>query len=187
MRAGLIVGPHDPTNRFTYWVTRMARGGNVLVPEPKDQSVQFIDARDLAQWMLHMCETSASGTYNVTGPALPRTMEQTLQGIRAGVPGAGELVWVGENFLVEEGVEPWSELPLWLARSAHPEESGFLSLDIRSALHAGLAFRPLSETVQDTLEWVKTEAGGGLGDAGLHPRKEAELLDRWQRLRAVER
>lgn len=184
VRAGLIVGPHDPTNRFTYWVTRMAEGGRVLAPEPRDQPVQFVDARDLSAWMLNGLESSTMGAYNVTGPGVPITIEDTLHGIRAALSSKADLVWVDEDFLVKESVQPWTELPLWLAPGSNPDHRGFLALDNRRALDAGLRFRPLSETVRDTLasadsEEVQHTTPSGVGRAGLDPEREAELLNRW--------
>lgn len=182
VRAGLIVGPHDPTNRFTYWVTTLARGGRVLAPEPRTQPVQLIDVRDLSGWMVRMIESRAPGVYNATGPESPLSMRETLEQVRAAVRGDAELVWADEGFLLEQGVIPWTELPLWLAPQANPESRGFLALDVCRALAAGLTFRPLAVTARDTLEWadsgtVVRRTPSGVEPAGLDTEREQELLD----------
>jgi 2'-hydroxyisoflavone reductase len=151
VRAGLVVGPHDPTDRFTYWPRRIADGGPVLAAE-RSQPVQLIDARDLATFMVDGMEAGRTGVYNVTGPARPTTMEQLLATCLA-VSGSGaEPVWVGEDALLEHGVEPWSELPLWLPAA----DAGFMQVDASRAREAGLHVRPLAETVADTLAWDRT-------------------------------
>lgn len=185
VRAGLIVGPHDPTNRFTYWVTRLGRGGQVLAPEPQTQPVQLIDVRDLSGWMVRMVESSAPGVYNATGPESPLLMRETLEQINEAVGGAAELVWVDERFLLDQGVTPWSELPLWLAPEANPENRGFLALDVCRALGAGLTFRPLAVTARDTLEWANSgssdhQTASGVAPAGLDAERELKLLDAWE-------
>jgi 2'-hydroxyisoflavone reductase len=171
VRAGLIVGPYDPTGRFTYWVHRIAGGGEVLVPEPRHQPVQLIHARDLADWMLAMADRGEAGVFNATGPETPLTMEGLLQEIREETGTDARLVWVGERTLVERGVEAWSDLPLWLAPETNPESAGFLAVDVSKAVAAGLRFRPLARTIRDTLEQAETTP-----QAGLDPARERELL-----------
>ena len=185
VRAGLVVGPYDPTNRFTYWVTRIAAGGDVVAPEPRDQSVQFVDGRDLADWIVRMAEERRAGVFNATGPERPFTMESLLAGIRSATGSDARLTWVDERFLLEAGVEPFQDLPFWLAPSANPDFAGFLALDVSKALAARLAFRPLRETVADTLEWARTEpppakdVGVRLDAAGISRERERELLAAW--------
>lgn len=174
VRAGLLVGPYDDTGRFTYWVHRVARGGDVLVPEPRDQPVQLVDARDLAAWILDMAETGSTGTFNATGPAEPLTMAGLVHEIAAATGSNAHLVWVPEDFLAEHGVEMWSDLPLWLAPKRHPELDGFLAVDVGRALAAELRFRPLAETIRDTLAGAATTA-----DAGLAAEREHALLAAW--------
>lgn len=168
IRPGLIVGPHDPTGRFTYWPHRIARGGDVLAPEPRDAQVQFIDVRDLAEWMVRLAEEGASGYFNATGPAERMTMEQLLEACRATVDPDARLVWVDADLLREREVGEWMELPLWLS---DPEMAGLLHADISKAIAQGLTFRPVGDTIRATLaEAALTDA------AGLKPEREQELL-----------
>jgi 2'-hydroxyisoflavone reductase len=151
VRAGLIVGPHDPTDRFTYWPRRLADGGTVLAPGDPKQPVQLIDARDLGAFLVHLAEQRTNGVFNGTGPAQPLTLGETL----ARISGDAELVWVDDQTLLDAEVGPWMELPLWLPGE---EYAGLLRADISNALAAGLTFRPLEETARDTLAW-SLEAG----------------------------
>jgi 2'-hydroxyisoflavone reductase len=171
VRAGLIVGPYDPTGRFTYWVHRIARGGEVLVPEPRDQPVQLIHARDLADWMLAMADRGEAGVFNATGPEAPLTMQGLLEEIRQETGSDARLVWVGERTLLDRGVEAWSDLPLWVAPETNPESAAFLAVDVSKAVAAGLSFRPLARTIRDTLEQAEPSP-----QAGLDPGRERELL-----------
>lgn len=150
-RAGLIVGPHDPTDRFTYWPRRLAERGEVLAPGTPDQPVQLIDARDLGAFLLRLAEDRTGGVFNATGPAAPLTLGETL----ARIGGGANVVWVDDRTLLDAGVGPWTELPLWLPGE---EYAGLLRADISRALAAGLTFRPLEETARDTLAWSR-EAG----------------------------
>jgi 2'-hydroxyisoflavone reductase len=175
VRAGLIVGPYDPTGRFTYWAHRVARGGDVLAPEPRDQPVQLIHARDLANWILDMAEGRRAGVFNVTGPAEPLTLEELIDACVDATESDPRLVWVDERFLVDRGVQPWSELPLWLAPGRNPGDAGFLGMDVSRALAAGLRFRPLGETIRDTLAGAEPTT-----EAGLAPERESELLEAWK-------
>jgi 2'-hydroxyisoflavone reductase len=171
VRAGLIVGPYDPTGRFAYWVHRIASGGEVLAPEPRDQPVQLVHARDLADWMLNAAARGETGVFNATGPEKPLTMETLVAEIRAATGSDARFTWVDERALVEHGVEAWSDLPLWLAPGTNPELANFLAIDVSKAVAAGLRFRPLADTVRDTLEQAETTA-----KAGLDPARERELL-----------
>jgi 2'-hydroxyisoflavone reductase len=173
VRPGLIVGPHDPTNRFTYWVTRIARGGDVLAPEPRDQPVQVIDARDLAGFVLRLA-VGGNGLYNAVGDVA--TMASTLTTIAEATDAAARLHWVGEDRLLAAGLEPWSDVPLWLAPGRDPAYAGFLAMSNARARAAGLELRPLAETVRDTLGWART-APAPIGPvAGLDPDVEQRLL-----------
>jgi 2'-hydroxyisoflavone reductase len=173
VRPGLISGPHDPTDRFTYWPRRVAAGGEVLAPDRPELRVQFIDVRDLAGWMVKMSAEQQTGTYNATGPAYELRMGKLLEECEA-VGGDAKIVWVSEEFLEENGVEPFTELPLWVPR----EYAGMLAVDCGKAIAAGLTFRPVSETIRDVLEWDTNRAEPDLA-AGLEPEKERELLSAW--------
>jgi 2'-hydroxyisoflavone reductase len=175
VRAGLIVGPYDPTGRFTYWVHRVAKGGDVVAPEPREQAVQLVHARDLADWMLDMAERREAGVFNATGPAKPLTMEHVLEACIEATTSDARLVWVDENFLVDNDVEPWSDLPLWLAPNHNPGDANFLTMDTSKALAAGLRFRPLQETIRDTLTRARPTSG-----AGLSAERETEILEAWK-------
>ena len=151
MRAGLLVGPHDPTERFSVWVRRLRAGGRVSAPADRDQPVQLVDARDLATWMLDGVERGRLGTFNATGPAEPLTLGETLQRVSNATGGGAELDWVEGDTLLARGLEPWDDVPLWLDLPRHPELRGFMAVDVARALAAGLAFRPLEQTVRDIL------------------------------------
>jgi len=176
VRPGLIVGPHDPTDRFTYWPRRLARGGEVLAPGDPGRQVQLIDARDLAAWLVRMIEGRQTGVFNATGPEYPLTMGRMLQDCAAAAGSDAELVWVPDQFLLERDIGEWMELPLWLA---DPEWRGMLEVDVSRALDAGLSFRPLAETARDTLEWDASR-GAYEPAAGMAPEREAELLREWR-------
>jgi 2'-hydroxyisoflavone reductase len=168
IRPGLIVGPHDPTGRFTYWPHRIARGGDVLAPEPREAQVQYIDVRDLAEWMIRLVEESASGIFNATGPASHTTMEHLLEACRATLNPEARLHWVGADILREHEVGEWMELPLWIDDQ---ELAGLLATDSSKAIAHGLTFRPDDEIIRATL------ADAELTDAaGMKPEREQELL-----------
>jgi 2'-hydroxyisoflavone reductase len=175
VRPGLIVGPHDPTDRFTYWPVRIARGGRVAAPGRPARTVQFIDVRDLASWMIAALERGMGGTCNATGPARPVSMQAVLEACRAAARSDAEPVWLDEAFLAAQGVAPWKDMPLWLPET-HPG-AGMMDAPITRALDTGLAFRPLEETCADTLRWATTERGDRPWKAGLDARRESELLD----------
>jgi 2'-hydroxyisoflavone reductase len=156
VRAGLIVGPYDPTDRFTYWPRRIARGGTVLGPGDPDARVQFVDSRDLAAWLVKLALEGPGGTFNATGPAEPLTFAALLERARAATGSDAEIVWVDEQRVLDAGVEAWTELPLWLPGTEH---AGMARADISKALAAGLTFRPAEETVVDTLAWDRTVEG----------------------------
>jgi 2'-hydroxyisoflavone reductase len=174
VRPGLISGPHDPTDRFTYWPHRVAAGGEVLAPDRPERQVQFIDVRDLAGWMIKMSAEQQTGTYNATGPAYELRMGKLLEECEA-VGGEAQVIWVSEEFLEETGVEPFTEMPLWVPR----EYAGMLEVDCGRAIAAGLTFRPVSQTIRDVLEWDSKRGEPDLG-AGLKPERERELLSAWR-------
>ncbi len=171
VRAGLIVGPHDPTGRFTYWPHRIARGGEVLVPGHPDRPVQFVDVRDLAGFLLLVAERGPGGPVTATGPVPALTMGALAEACRAASGSDATFTYVDEAFLAEHEVGEWMELPLWVAPK--PGWERFLEADVSRALAAGLTFRPLADTVRDTLAQAARVDG-----VGLAPGREAELLRR---------
>jgi 2'-hydroxyisoflavone reductase len=187
IRAGLIVGPNDPTGRFTYWPSRVARGGEVLAPGRKGRQVQFVDVRDLGAWLLDVGERGVSGTFNATGPEPPVTMGELLETCRAVSGSNARITWVDERFLREREVGEWMELPLWIAETGDPAWRRFQEVDVSRAVAEGLRFRAVADTVRDTLEWALRTGDPGaplasgleLGKAGLKPDREAELLAEW--------
>jgi 2'-hydroxyisoflavone reductase len=178
IRPGLIVGPHDPTDRFTYWVRRVAQGGEVLAPAHPDWHTQIVDARDLAEWTLGMVEQRQVGVYNATGPAYDLAIGQLLDTCRAVSGSDARFTWVAEQFLLAHDVGPWTELPLWVPQS-DPDMLGFSDVSCARAIAAGLVFRDLAETVRDTLEWDATRPADREWRAGLKPEREAALLQEW--------
>jgi 2'-hydroxyisoflavone reductase len=178
VRPGLLVGPEDHTGRFAYWPWRFARGGEILAPDAPGSAVQLLDARDLGEWIVRQVESGATGVYNATGPESPLTLGGILSTVREIANPTAAITWVDPDFLLARGVAPWSELPLWL-----PGESGFNRVDNRRARAAGLTFRPLAETVRDTLRWLQGLGGILLVSADrspqLTPERESELLREW--------
>jgi 2'-hydroxyisoflavone reductase len=179
IRPGLIVGPCDPTDRFTYWPHRVARGGEVLAPGKSTSRVQFIDVRDLAEWTLRMVEAKQTGVFNATGPAHALTMEQTLTECRRVSQSDARLMWVEEKFLLDAGVGAWIEMPLWVPEKE--DALGFMQIKCGRAIAAGLTFRPLPDTIHDTLAWDATRPATTEWRAGIKPERELELLNAWHR------
>ena len=166
VRPGLIVGANDPTGRFTYWPHRVARGGQVVAPAPPDAQVQFIDAKDLGAWLVDLSERQAGGVYNATHPG--RSWRQVLEACRDVSGSDATFEWVPAEVLNEHEVGEWMELPLWIS---DPDAAAMHEADVSRAVAAGLTFRPLEETVRDTLEHAATVEG-----VGLTAEREAELL-----------
>jgi 2'-hydroxyisoflavone reductase len=178
IRPGLIVGPRDETDRFTYWPVRIDRGGEVLAPGSPDDPVQFIDARDLAEWTIRMAENRETGIYNATGPAKPLGISGMLDGIKAALKSNATFTWVAEDFLTQQKVQPWSDMPVWTGK-----DSGLARAKIDGALSKGLTFRPLAETARDTLTWFKSLPQDRQAHlkAGLAPERETEMLAAWKK------
>ncbi len=168
VRAGLIVGPHDPTGRFTYWPQRIARGDEVLVPGTPERPVQLIDVRDLGEWIVRSAETGLSGAFNVTSPPFP------MRELLACCEGAAAFTHVDERWLVERGVGPWVELPLWIP-TYDRDWRCFMQTDVSKAVAAELTFRPLEQTARGALEHAEVVEG-----VGLTPEREAQLLKEWR-------
>ncbi|MBC8101496.1 MAG: NAD-dependent epimerase/dehydratase family protein [Cytophagales bacterium] len=178
VRPGLIVGPDDPTDRFAYWPHRAAQGGEALAPGTPETRTQFIDVRDLADWNIRLLERKTTGTYNATGPDYPLTLGEVLKTTRTVSGSSTEWTWIEESFLEAEGVQPWVELPLWIpASSGMP---GFDRVSIRKALEAGLTFRPLADTVRDTLAWTAIRPREGAWKNTLKPERERALIEKWR-------
>jgi 2'-hydroxyisoflavone reductase len=175
IRPGLIVGPHDPTDRFTYWPWRVSRGGEVVAPAPPERRVQLIDVRDLSNWILNMVEAGAIGVYNATGPDGTLTFGEILETSRLVSESDPSPTWIPEGFLLEAGVEPWTDLPLWIPEG----EIGVLSANCDKAITAGLTFRPIEETIRDTLTWDRSRPQDIERRAGLLPARESEILKAW--------
>ena len=180
IRPGLIVGPGDQSDRFTYWPVRLSRGGEVLAPGDGSDPVQFIDARDLAEWTIRVAESRTFGTFNATGPELPIQMRDMLTGIAAAVHADARIAWVPTGFLEAQKVAPWSDMPVWVPGQG--DSAGFARRSIRKALAKGLTFRPLATTASDTLAWFKQQPAERQAKlkAGLPPEREVELLAKWR-------
>lgn len=183
LRPGLIVGPYDYTDRFTYWPVRVARGGEVLAPGPPDRFIQFIDVRDLAEWTISMIERKATGAYNTHGLPNRLTMQWLLDECKAVAGTDAQFTWATEDFLLQEKVAAWSELPVWLPEDAAPHLKGFMFISPAKAVAAGLNFRPLTETISDTLTWYRSSGDDEL-EAGLDRDKERALLYKWHDFRS---
>jgi 2'-hydroxyisoflavone reductase len=178
IRPGLIVGPRDETDRFSYWPVRIDRGGEVLAPGNSNDPVQFIDARDLAEWTIRMVENRETGIYNATGPAKPLGMGGMLDSIRGALKSNATFSWVPADFLKEQKVEAWSDMPVWAG-----DELGLARTNINRALAKGLTFRPLADTTRDTLEWFKSLPQDRQSKlrAGLTPERESQVLVAWHK------
>jgi 2'-hydroxyisoflavone reductase len=180
IRPGLIVGPGDETDRFTYWPARIARGGEVLAPGNGADPAQFIDARDLAEWTIRMAEQRAYGSYNATGPAQRLDMRPLLEGIRAAIKAEAQFTWVAADFLAAQKVSPWGDMPVWIPAAG--DTAGFALRSNRRALERGLSFRPLAATAADTLAWFESQPAERKAKlrAGITAEREKEVLALWK-------
>jgi Nucleoside-diphosphate-sugar epimerases len=178
IRPGLIVGPGDETDRFTYWPVRIDRGGEVLAPGTPQDPVQFIDARDLAEWTIRMAENREVGVYNATGPAKELGVGNMLDEIKTALQSKATFTWVPHDFLKQHNVEAWSDMPVWAG-----DELGLARTSISRALSKGLTFRPLAVTARDTLAWFKSQKPERQAKlrAGLTPEREKEALEAWHK------
>ena len=179
VRPGLIVGPGDNTDRFTYWPVRIDRGGEVLAPGDPENYVHFIDVRDLAEWYVHLIETNARGILNALGPASPLTFAEMLYGIRAVTSTPVSFTWVDTDFLLEHEIRPYADMPLWIP--ARDNQAGFQRFDLSKPLAYGIKYRPLAVTARDTLDfhYSRPRARQEAMRPGLRPARERELLDAW--------
>jgi 2'-hydroxyisoflavone reductase len=175
VRPGLIVGPLDKTDRFTYWPVRFARGGEILAPGTPERQVQFVDVRDLAPFMVDLLEGHVGGDFNVTSPQGAFTMGAVMDACAKPGGAAHAVRWVGDEFLTAREVAPFMDLPLWIPPSENMP--GFMNFNVRRAQNAGFAIRPLADTVRDTLAWAQTLPSDHEPRAGITPEREAELLN----------
>ncbi|HEY2466140.1 MAG TPA: NAD-dependent epimerase/dehydratase family protein [Steroidobacteraceae bacterium] len=186
VRPGLIVGPRDPTDRFTYWPARAARGADMVAPNQPSDRVQFIDARDLAVFVLRLAERKTVGTYNATSPPGMFTIGDVVS---ASITAANATVkpnpppspvWVPADFLEKQKVQPWSDMPVWIPAAG--EYAGFADASVTRALREGLSIRPVQPTVNDTLAWhlQRPEAERAKLNAGLTPEREQAVLEAWR-------
>jgi len=175
VRPGLIVGPGDRTDRFTYWPVRIDEGGEVLAPGNPQHSNQIIDQRDLTEWIVRLAENGTTGDFNGVGPGYRLTMGEMLEQIGTIATNPYELTWVTEDFLEAQGVRPWSDLPTWIPGDA------LMLVALQSAVDAGLTYRPLAVTARDTLEWDKARPAEERADRrfGWSREREREVLDAW--------
>jgi 2'-hydroxyisoflavone reductase len=177
VRPGLVVGPFDPTDRFSYWPYRVVKGGEVLAPSGPEKPIQYIDARDLADWTMTSLEQGLTGIYNlVTGPD-QFSFGDLLTTCQAVSHSGARVTWVTEAFLAEHQVAAWSDLPLWIAGEAE----NFLRISNQKALAAGLQIRSLEDTVRDTLVWLQSRGAEPALQVGISPEREQAVLDRWHR------
>jgi 2'-hydroxyisoflavone reductase len=168
-RPGMIVGPYDITYRFPYWVKRVAEGGQILYP--KDHFMQFIDVRDHARFIMHLLETGQTGVFSTTGPEQALSFREVLETIKEVSGSDAEFVGVSDEFLLSHEVGPWMEVPFW-----NPEDVGWSQLNVSKSVEAGMIFRPASETIRDTLDWLNSHQLPSPFPTGLSPERESELI-----------
>ena len=185
VRPGLIVGPGDLSDRFSYWPVRIDRGGEVLAPGTPDDPVQYVDARDLSEFIVRLAESKTTGTFNATGPKSPTTMAEMLYGIKAVTTSDARFTWVSADFLRDNQVRAWSDLPVWVPPVGRT--AAFARVICRKAYDAGLTFRPLADTAAVTLAWYRTRpaAEQEKARAGLAPERELAVLAAWRSARAA--
>jgi 2'-hydroxyisoflavone reductase len=175
IRPGLIVGPDDPTDRFTYWPARFDRGGEVLCPGPTNTPIQYIDARDLAEFIVTTIEQGHVGIYNAVGPEHTHTIADLCHGSRAATTSQVTMHWADPQFLEQQQVGPWMEMPLWIP----PDPAGGANLSTTSnkkGVSVGMKFRPMADTIRDTLAWHRTRPADHRWGAGLAAEKEKRVL-----------
>ncbi|WP_107459237.1 SDR family oxidoreductase [Streptomyces colonosanans] len=182
VRCGLILGPYENIGRLPWWLNRIARGGPVLAPGPRDLPVQYVDVRDLAEWTLGAAERELSGPYNLVAPRGHTTMGALLEECVRATGSEAELRWTAPEVILDAGIEPWTQLPVWVP-SGSEEEAALHSVDVSRAIRDGLRCRPVEETVHDTWTWLQ-DIGGvaplrqrpGRVALGLDPAVEAKVL-----------
>ncbi len=175
IRPGLIVGPHDPTDRFTYWPVRVARGGTVLSPEKPEIPIQIIDVRDLADFIIKLIEQNVSGVFNATGPDHELTLGAMLDTCKLVSASNATFKWAPVEFLEKNKVAPWSDMPVWIPDTV--DDAGFSRVNISKAVNAGVKFLSLEDTIRDTIKWAAERPEGYEWKAGLKLEREKELLE----------
>jgi 2'-hydroxyisoflavone reductase len=180
VRPGLIAGPGDESDRFTYWPVRLSRGGEVLAPGNGSDPIQVIDVRDLTEWTIRLAESRTLGVFNATGPAKPMTMREMLATIASSLQVSPTTTWVSTQFLEEQHIEAWSDMPVWVP--AEGDSAAFAKRSIQRALKAGLTFRPLATTSVDTLAWLRQQPDARQAKlkAGLTADRETAALIAWK-------
>jgi len=176
IRPGIIVGPHDPTDRFTYWPYRIGLGGKVLMPKPKNYPIQYIDVRDLGDWTIDLMERKKNGIFNAIGPEKLLTMQKFVEAGKSVLNSKAEFIWANKKFLLDRDVEEWRDLPIWIAGKKF---IGLTRTSCAKAFANGLKFRSPGETIKDTYEWCRKRPKNYQWRAGLNPKREKELLREW--------
>jgi 2'-hydroxyisoflavone reductase len=179
VRPGLIVGPEDPSDRFTYWPVRVAAGGEVLAPGSPNDPIQLIDVRDLGEFLVRLIEDHTTGVFNALGPDKTLTIGRTLEACKEVAKSEATFTWADAEFLKEQGVNPWSDMPAWVPSSG--DTAGFAKVSNARAVAAGLAFRPIADTAKATLEWFRTLPADRRAKlrAGLSRERETKVLAAW--------
>jgi 2'-hydroxyisoflavone reductase len=180
VRPGLIVGPEDPSDRFTYWPVRVAKGGEVLAPGSPDDPIQIIDVRDLGSFLVRLIEDKTTGVFNALGPDKPLTMGQTLDACKQAARSDATFTWVDADFLEKQDVHGWSDMPAWVPNRG--DTAGFAKVSNARAIKAGLTFLPISDTAKATLDWFRglPETRRAKLHAGITPEREAKVLAAWK-------
>ncbi|MFV0136348.1 SDR family oxidoreductase [Streptomyces sp. HMX87] len=180
VRAGLILGPYENVGRLPWWLTRMARGGPVLAPGPQDLPLQYVDVRDLAEWVVGAAERELSGPYNLISPQGHTTMGELLRACAEVTGSTAELRWTEPQVVLDAGIEPWTQLPVWVPPGSDLHDA-LHSADVSRAVAAGLRCRPVRETAADTWRWLRDIGGTAprrpdRTSKGLDPEVEAKVL-----------
>jgi 2'-hydroxyisoflavone reductase len=180
VRPGLIVGPGDNSDRFTYWPVRIDRGGEVLAPGDPDNHAMFIDVRDMAEWYVHLIDRNATGILNALGPEAPLSFAELLYGVRAVTTTSVKFTWVDTQFLLDHSVRPYADMPLWMP--AEGNRIGFQRFDLSKPLEYGITYRPLAVTARDTLEFhnARTPERRENLRAGIGYEREQDVLRAWR-------
>ena len=180
VRPGLIAGPGDESDRFTYWPVRLSRGGEILAPGDGSDPIQLIDVRDLAEWTIRLAESRTLGVFNATGPAQPMTLRDMLATIASSLQVSPTITWASTQFLEAQDIQPWGDMPVWVP--AEGDSAGFAKRSIQRALKAGLTFRALATTSVDTLAWFRQQPDARQATlrAGLTPDRENAALMAWK-------